>query len=93
MVAVFIACVLLQLGLIVSAVIAVLVSFCVSYLFLAKLRREAADSLERRFSGKGKTSPAGSGGKDSAAEDAIVDSNPQIGVDVDRPPRRYGEDG
>lgn len=48
--AVFIACLYLRVGIIMGAVVAVLISWAVGYLFFPKLRMEAASYLQRRYS-------------------------------------------
>ncbi len=47
---VFIACVYLQVGIVMATVVALIVSWAVGFLFFPKLRLEAAGYLQRRYS-------------------------------------------
>ncbi|MCB4208951.1 DUF4229 domain-containing protein [Arthrobacter sp. UM1] len=49
-VVVFLACAYLKVGVIMAAVVALLVSWAVGYLFFPKLRTQAAGYLQRRYS-------------------------------------------
>ena len=70
----------LQLGALMSVVAAALIAFAVSYLFFQKQRDEAAAALHHRFSGKAK--PVRSAGElqDAAAEDTLLDANPDVTI-------------
>lgn len=84
MAAVFVVALLLGLGAIASAIVAVIVSFCVSYLFLTKMRVAASKSVETRISGNAKPMRTASEIDDAQAEDALIDANPRIGIDSDQ---------
>lgn len=74
---VLIVCLLLQLGWIVSAVVAVVVAFCISFLFLGKMRNAATESIQYRFSGKAAPLRTATERDDAAAEDAYLESHRQ----------------
>lgn len=82
----FLICVWLGLGLVLSAVIAAVLAWCVTYLFFRSMRDAAASTLQRRFR-KG-APPVRSVGEqdDAAAEDGFTAETP---VNADREPRRY----
>lgn len=73
--AVLIVCLLLQLGWIVSAVVAVVIAFCISYLFLGNMRAAANKSIEHRLSGKAAPLRTSAERDDAAAEDAYIESH------------------
>lgn len=72
--------VFLQLGWLLAAVCAGLISFALSYLFFQKQRDAAAASLHARFSGRAKPLRTAGEVDDAEAEDKLVDSNPDITV-------------
>ncbi|GAB3255538.1 DUF4229 domain-containing protein [Arthrobacter pigmenti] len=74
--AVLVLCLWLGLGWIFSAVAAVVVAFCVSYLFLTKMRNEAAASVQYRFSGKADPIRTKTERSDAEAEDPFQEANP-----------------
>lgn len=69
-------CLWLGLGWIFSAIVAVVVAFCVSYLFLRKMRDEAAASVQHRVSGKAEPMRTKTEQSDAEAEDPFQDANP-----------------
>lgn len=69
-------CLWLGLGWIFSAIVAVVVAFCVSFLFLTKMRNEAAASVQYRFSGKADPIRTKTERSDAEAEDPFQEANP-----------------
>lgn len=84
---VFILGLLLQLGIVYSAIVAVVIAWCVTYLFFRKMRDAASASLQHRFSGKAAPLRTSTEISDAMAEDEAVDRHGQLGVDADRKPR------
>lgn len=72
-------------GLWVSAIAAVLIPLCITYLFFRKLRNEAAATLQRRFKDGAPPVRNKAELKDSEAEDSI---DPNARVDMARKPSR-----
>lgn len=70
-------CLWLGLGWIFSAIVAVVAAFCISFLFLTKMRNEAAASVQHRFSGKADPIRTKTERSDAAAEDPFQDANPE----------------
>lgn len=67
----FAAGLLLELGMILALIVGLLGSWAVAYLFFNSLRREAGETLARRFSGTRKHGSAEL--EDNAAEDALAE--------------------
>ncbi|WP_026532642.1 DUF4229 domain-containing protein [Arthrobacter sp. H41] len=81
----FVLCMLLQLGAVLSAVVAAILAWCITYLFFRPMRNDAAASLQRRF--KDGAPPVRNGREldDAEAEDHF-DSN--AAVNAARRPRQ-----
>ncbi|WP_457963419.1 DUF4229 domain-containing protein [Arthrobacter sp. D1-29] len=73
----------LGLGALMSVVCAALIAFAVSYLFFQKQRDEAAMALQHRFSGKAKPLRSAGEVEDAAAEDSVLDANPDAVIRTD----------
>ncbi|TKV26421.1 DUF4229 domain-containing protein [Arthrobacter sp. NamB2] len=80
----YVACVLLGLGIFLSAVVAAILAWCVTYLFFRELRDSAAASLQRRFTPGAPPVRTAVELDDAAAEDAL---DPNTPVNSDRKPR------
>lgn len=80
----YVACVLLGLGLFVSAVVAAILAWCVTYLFARNLRDAAAAALQRRFTPGLPPVRTAVEIDDAAAEDALEPNTP---VNSARKPR------
>lgn len=80
----YVACVLLGLGLFLSAVVAAVLAWCVTYLFFRDLRDAAASTLQRRFTPGAPPVRTAVELDDAAAEDAL---DPNVPVNADRRPR------
>ncbi len=78
----------LGLGWIFSAIVAVIVAFCVSFLFLTKMRDEASASVQYRLSGKAAPIRTATERKDAEAEDSFSEANPDYRPEV---PSRHSE--
>ncbi|HET8795600.1 MAG TPA: DUF4229 domain-containing protein [Arthrobacter sp.] len=74
--AVLVLCLWLGLGWIFSAIVAVIIAFCISFLFLTKMRDEAAASIQYRFSGSAPPLRTATERKDADAEDSFSEANP-----------------
>lgn len=74
----------LGLGLLMSAVVAAILAWCVTYLFARGLRDDAAATLQRRFTPGGPPVRSAVELDDAAAEDAL---DPNTPVNTDRKPR------
>ncbi|MHA7189040.1 DUF4229 domain-containing protein [Arthrobacter sp. MDT2-16] len=81
----YVACVLLGLGLFLSAVVAAILAWCVTYLFARDLRDAAATTLQRRLTPGAPPVRTAVELDDAAAEDAL---DPNTPVNADRKPRR-----
>jgi len=81
----------LQLGVLLAALCAGMMSFAVSFLFFQKQRDAATATLHHRFSAK----PMRSAGEvaDAEAEDRLVDENPDIAVRTDNRPKDSRQPG
>ena len=84
----FVAGLYLQLGLVLSALVAAVLAWCVTYLFFRDMRDAAAVTLQSRFSEKTPPSRNRAELDDSAAEDSMLDSHPDVAIDSDRKPRK-----
>ncbi|MSR97784.1 DUF4229 domain-containing protein [Arthrobacter sp. BL-252-APC-1A] len=80
----FVAGLYLQLGLVLSAIVAAVLAWCVTYLFFRDMRDAAAKGLQSRFSEKTPPSRNRAELDDSAAEDSMLDANPDVTIDSDR---------
>ncbi|MCC9173504.1 DUF4229 domain-containing protein [Arthrobacter sp. zg-Y179] len=80
----FVICMVLQLGLLLSALAAAVLAWCVTYLFARDMRDEAARTVQRRFTEE--RAPKRNRGEldDSEAEDTLVAENPDVQIDNDR---------
>jgi len=78
----------LQLCIIYSAIVSVIMAWCITYLFFRKMRDEAALSLQNRLSGKAKPIRTSTEISDAMAEDEAVERHGQLHVDADRKPRQ-----
>jgi hypothetical protein len=80
----YVACVLLGLGLFLSAVVAAILAWCVTYLFFRRLRDAAGATLQRRFTPGAPPLRTAVELDDAAAEDSL---DPNTRVNADRRPR------
>ncbi|WP_159617838.1 DUF4229 domain-containing protein [Arthrobacter zhaoguopingii] len=80
----FVICVVLGLGAVLSAVVAAILAWCVTYLFFRPLRDAAGASLQRRFKDGAPRASNFMEKDDAAAEDSI---DPNAPVNADRRPR------
>jgi len=87
----FVAGLFLQLGIVLSALVAAILAWCVTYLFFRDMRDAAARSVQSRFSDK--TPPTRNRAEldDAEAEDSVLDANPDVAIDADRKPRESRE--
>ena len=83
----FVAGLFLQLGIVLSALVAAVLAWCVTYLFFRDMRDAAARNVQSRFSEKTPPSRNRAELDDSAAEDSMLDANPDVVIDSDRKPR------
>jgi len=83
----FVAGLFLQLGIVLSALVAAVLAWCVTYLFFRDMRDAAARNVQNRFSDKTPPSRNRAELDDSAAEDSLLDANPDVVIDSDRKPR------
>ncbi len=81
----FLICVVLGLGAILSAVVAAILAWCVTYLFFRPLRDAAGASLQRRFKEGAPRASNFMEKDDAAAEDHL---DPNAPVSADRRPRK-----
>ncbi|MGJ3189322.1 DUF4229 domain-containing protein [Paenarthrobacter sp. FR1] len=82
----FIIFALLQVGLLPAAIFAGLMAFAISYLFFQKQRDAATAAMRERFSGRAKPIRTAGEVEDAAAEDGLVEKNPDIAVNNDKRP-------
>ncbi|RJT83186.1 DUF4229 domain-containing protein [Arthrobacter cheniae] len=80
----YVACMLLGLGIFMSAAVAAILAWCVTYLFARNLRDAAAANLQRRFTPGAPPVRTAVELDDAAAEDAL---DPNTPVNSDRKPR------
>ncbi|MFI2565684.1 DUF4229 domain-containing protein [Paenarthrobacter sp. NPDC018779] len=73
-------------GAILAVVCAGVIAFAISYLFFQKQRDAATGAMRERFSGRAK--PLRSAGEvdDAAAEDSLVEQNPDVAINNDKRP-------
>ncbi|MDI2037306.1 DUF4229 domain-containing protein [Paenarthrobacter nitroguajacolicus] len=76
----------LQVGWILAVVFAGLIAFAISYLFFQKQRDAATAAMRERFSGRAKPIRSAGEVEDAAAEDSLVEQNPDIAVNNDKRP-------
>ncbi len=76
----------LGVGWILAVVFAGLIAFAISYLFFQKQRDAATASIRERFSGRAKPIRTAGEVEDAAAEDSLVEKNPDIAVNNDKRP-------
>ena len=70
-----------------SALIAALCAFLVSFIFLRKQRDGATAVIAERLAPDATTTQSSGALADAEAEDALIDSNPDIRVDADNLPK------
>ena len=80
----FVICMWLGLGVLLSALAAAIMAWCVTYLFARDMRDEAARTVQRRFTQERAPKRSRSELDDSAAEDGLVADNPDVQIDNDR---------
>ncbi|MEW9872869.1 DUF4229 domain-containing protein [Arthrobacter sp. HS15c] len=76
----------LGLGAVMSVICAAGIAFAVSYLFFQQQRDDATAAMRRRFTGKAKPLRTAGEVDDAQAEDALVDSNPDVTISTDAKP-------
>ncbi|VXC63594.1 conserved hypothetical protein [Arthrobacter sp. 9V] len=76
----------LGVGWILAVVFAGLIAFAISYLFFQKQRDAATAAMRERFSGRAKPIRTAGEVEDAAAEDSLVEKNPDIAVNNDKRP-------
>ena len=69
-----------------AALIAALCAFVVSFLFFRKQREGATEVVAKTFAPNATTTQSTGAIADADAEDALIDSNPDVWVDADRKP-------
>lgn len=74
----------LQLGLVLSALAAAILAWCVTYLFFRGMRDEAALTVQRKFREENPPSRNRAELDDAHAEDSLVEKNTDIQIDADR---------
>ncbi len=79
----FVLFLLLGMAAILAGIFAVLIAFCISYLFFRPQREAAAEQLRTRFSGNAKPIRSATELLDADAEDAMVNANPDVTIDSD----------
>ena len=60
--------------------------FAISYLFFQKQRDEATAAIRERFSGRAKPMRTAGEVDDAAAEDGLVEQNPDVSINTDKRP-------
>jgi hypothetical protein len=83
----------LQLGVLLAALCAGMMSFAISFLFFQRQRDAATATLHHRFSGKAKPMRSAGEVADAEAEDRLVDANPDIAVRTDNRPKDSQQPG
>lgn len=76
----------LGVGTVLAVVFAGLIAFAMSYLFFQKQRDDATAAMRERFSGRAKPIRTAGEVEDAAAEDMLVEKNPDIAVNNDKRP-------
>ncbi|MCP1415270.1 hypothetical protein J3D46_004536 [Paenarthrobacter sp. A20] len=76
----------LGVGWILAVIFAGLIAFAISYLFFQKQRDAATAAMRERFSGRAKPIRTAGEVEDAAAEDGLVEQNPDIAVNNDKRP-------
>ncbi|MBP2264604.1 hypothetical protein J3A64_000068 [Pseudarthrobacter sp. PvP004] len=76
----------LGVGWILAVIFAGLIAFAISYLFFQKQRDAATAAMRERFSGRAKPIRTAGEVEDAAAEDGLVEKNPDIAVNNDKRP-------
>ncbi len=74
----------LGLGIVLSALVAAVLAWCVTYLFARNMRDEAARTVQRRFTEERAPKRNRSELEDAAAEDSIAADTAQPETDADR---------
>lgn len=83
----------LELGVLLAALCAGMMSFAISFLFFQRQRDAATATLHYRFSGKAKPLRTAGEVADAEAEDRLVDTNPDIAVRTDSRPKDSQQPG
>lgn len=82
---------LLGLGIIVSAVAATLIAFCVAYLFFRPQRNAAAESVRTAVSPEARRQRASKRRTDGDIEDALVEDHPDVQIDTDQKAKKISQ--
>ncbi|WP_045075585.1 DUF4229 domain-containing protein [Psychromicrobium lacuslunae] len=72
------------LGIIVSAVAATLMAFCIAYLFFRPQRNAAAESVRSAVSPEARRLRASKQTTDGDIEDALIEDHPDLRIDTDQ---------
>ena len=83
----FVAGIYLQLGLVLSAIVSAVLSWCVTYLFFRDMRDAAARTVQQRFHGNNPRTTNRVERDDAGAEDSLLDKHPDVQINSDRRPR------
>nr|WP_218643717.1 DUF4229 domain-containing protein [Paenarthrobacter ureafaciens] len=73
-------------GVFLAVIFAGLIAFAISYLFFQKQRDEATAAMRERFSGRAKPLRTAGEVDDAAAEDGLVEQNPDVSINTDKRP-------
>lgn len=73
-------------GVFLAVIFAGLIAFAISYLFFQKQRDEATAAMRERFSGRAKPIRTAGEVEDAAAEDGLVEQNPDVSINTDKRP-------
>ena len=73
-------------GVFLAVIFAGLIAFAISYLFFQKQRDEATAAMRERFSGRAKPMRTAGEVVDAAAEDGLVEQNPDVSINTDKRP-------
>lgn len=73
-------------GVFLAVIFAGLIAFAISYLFFQKQRDQATAAMRERFSGRAKPIRTAGEVEDAAAEDDLVEKNPDVAIDNDKRP-------
>lgn len=73
-------------GVFLAVIFAGLIAFAISYLFFQKQRDEATAAMRERFSGRAKPIRSAGEVEDAAAEDGLVEQNPDVSINTDKRP-------
>ncbi|MCX8455738.1 MULTISPECIES: DUF4229 domain-containing protein [Paenarthrobacter] len=73
-------------GVFLAVIFAGLIAFAISYLFFQKQRDEATAAMRERLSGRAKPMRTAGEVDDAAAEDGLVEQNPDVSINTDKRP-------